>query len=66
MSAIHRVLADDSISVEEKLARLQELNEGLAESLQKLAAFQNRVLTIKRSATVDEALELHSPGTGQS
>jgi len=57
MSASFPVFADDQLSPEEKLLRLQAINTELAESLHRLSVFQQKVLTIKKCSTVDEALD---------
>ncbi len=57
MSAAFPVFSNESLSPDEKLQRLRDINTELSESLRRLSAFQQRVLTIKQCKTVAEALD---------
>lgn len=57
MSARLSFYEDKSIPDSEKVARLREMNDSLADSLRRLSSFQKQVLAIKQSHGVEEALD---------
>ncbi|MBN2712024.1 MAG: PAS domain-containing protein [Planctomycetes bacterium] len=57
MTASYSIANNDSMSLEEKIERLQSLNEDLAHSLQRLSAFQAKLLSVQKCHTIDDTLD---------
>ncbi len=57
MSAIFPVFADENLSPEDRINRLQAINNELSDALHRLSDFQKRILTIKKCANIEDTLD---------